>query len=226
MGEIGEAWDEIAIEEWERQEEEHALSPAGITEQNDGLLRRYREFRRAADAVVAIWRNHPEVMAAALIGSVAKAPWKEVPRFTSYRRAGIALWHECKDVDLAVWLAHLRDLNGLRRAKDRALRDLHEETEAGVASHQVDVFVLEPGTDRYLGRLCQFNRCPKGKAECLVPGCGVTKFLRQHESFRWRPESLAADRTVRLFDRATGGLRRAADLPLPAGSHDPDGPAV
>lgn len=49
MGEIGEAWDEIDIEERERQEEEHALSPAGIAEQNDGLLRRYREFRRAAD---------------------------------------------------------------------------------------------------------------------------------------------------------------------------------
>lgn len=226
MGEFEEDWDDIVFEKWERQEHEHALSPAGIAEQNRGLLRRYREFRSAADAIVVTWRDRPEVAAVALIGSLAVAPWKEVPRFAPYRRARIALWHECKDVDLAVWLAHLRDLNGLRRAKDRALRGLHEETGAGVASHQVDVFVLEPGTDRYLGRLCQFNRCPKGKAECLVPGCGVTKFLRQHESFRWRPESLAADRTVRLFDRATGGLRRAADLPLPAGSHDPDGPAV
>lgn len=223
MGELEEDWDEIDFEEWERQEEEHALSPAGIAEQNNGLLRRYREFRRAADAVVAIWRNYPEVMAVALIGSVAKAPWKEVPRFTPYRRAGIALWHECKDVDLAVWLAHFRDLNGLRRAKDRVLRGLHEETGASVASHQVDVFVLDPGTDCYLGRLCQFNRCPKGKAECLVPGCGAMKFLRQHEGFGWRPDSLAADRVVQLFDRATGRLGRAADLPLPTGSNDPDG---
>ena len=226
MGEFGDDWDEIDFEERERQQEEHALSPAGIAEQNDGLLRRYREFRRAADAVVAIWRNYPEVMAAALIGSLAKAPWKEVPRFASYRRAGIAPWHECKDVDLAVWLAHLRDLNGLRRAKDRALRGLHEETGTGVASHQVDVFILEPGTDRYLGRLCQFNRCPKGKAKCLVPGCGAEPFLQQHAGFRWRPESVAGVRAVRLFDRATGGLRRAADLPLPAGTHDPDGTAV
>ena len=33
------------------------------------------------------------------------------------------------------------------------------------------MFILKPGTDRYLGRLCDFNACPKGKAECRVPGC-------------------------------------------------------
>ena len=49
MGELEEDWNEIDFEDWERQEEEYALSPAGIAEQNGGLLRRYREFRRAAD---------------------------------------------------------------------------------------------------------------------------------------------------------------------------------
>ena len=137
-----------------------------------------------------------------------------MPRFAPYRRARIALWHECKDLDLAVWLSHLQDLDRLRRAKDRALRDHYARTGAGVASHQVDVFVLEPGTDRYLGRLCQFNRCPNGKPECLVTGCGAAAFLRQHEGFRWQPQALAEDRTVRLFDRDTGQIRRAADLPL------------
>ena len=231
MGEREDDWHEIDFEEREEQveqEEKRALSPAGIAEQNDGLIRRYRDFRHAADAVAAAWRNRPEVAAVALIGSVAEAPWKEVPRFSPYRRARIALWHECKDLDLAVWLAQLRDLNGLRRAKNRALRELYDESGAGagVASHQVDVFVIEPGTDRYLGRLCEFNRCPKGHVKCLVPGCGAAKFLQQHENFQWRPESLAGDRAVHLFDRATGGLRRAADLPLPSGSDDPDGPAV
>lgn len=215
MDEPEEDWDEIDVWEWERQEEERALSPAGIAEQNEWLLRRYHEFRCAADAVVAIWLDRQEVAAAALIGSLAAAPWKEVPRFSPYRRARFMLWHECKDLDLAVWITDLGDLDGLRRAKDRALRARQEETGAGVASHQVDVFVFDPDTDRYLGRLCQFNRCPKGKRECLVPGCGATKFLRQHEGFRWQPESLAEDRIVRLFDRATGQRDRAADLPLP-----------
>ncbi len=221
MGEIEEDWDELDeddFEAWQRREEEHALSPAGIAEENDGLLNRYREFRRAADAVAAAWREHPEVASVALIGSVAVAPWKEVPRFSSYRRKGIELWHECKDLDLALWLTDRRDLDGLRRAKDRALHGMHVQGAAGVASHQVDVFVLEPGTDRYLGRLCDFNRCPKGKIECVVPGCGATPFLRQHRGFQWRPESLAADRAVRLFDRATGAFGRAADLPLPTGA--------
>ena len=89
-----------------------------------------------------------------------------------------------------------------------------DEAAIGIASHQVDVFILEPVTDHYLGRLCDFNACPKGKAECRVPGCGDVTLLRQHEGFRWRPESLAEGRAVRLFERETGLQRRASDLPL------------
>ena len=164
--------------------------------------------------MTAAWRAHPEVIAASLIGSVARAPWKEVPRFAPYRRARVALWHECTDLDLALWLDHLDSLDALRRARARALRTLWNEASIGIASHQVDVFILEPGTDRYLGRLCDFNACPKGKAECRVPGCGDVALLRQHEGFRWRPESLAEGRAVRLFERTTGLQRRASDLPL------------
>ncbi len=183
-------WNEGEFEDWALREDEHALSPAGIAEQNDSLLRRYREFRCATNAALAAWQERPEVVAVALLGSLTVAPWKEVPRFAPYRRARIALWHECKDLDLAVWLAHLRDLDGLRRAKDRALRALQAASGIGVASHQVDAFVLERGTDRYLGRLCRFNRCPKDKTECLAPGCGATRFLQQHKDFRWRSEFL------------------------------------
>lgn len=45
MGQVGEEWDDwdaFDIESWERQEDERALSPAGIAAQNDHLLRRYR----------------------------------------------------------------------------------------------------------------------------------------------------------------------------------------
>ena len=222
MGEFGEDEFPFDIEDWEQEGEDRALSPAGIAEQNRLLLSRYRDFRRAADAVADAWRDRPEVLAVALIGSVAAAPWKEVPRFSPYRRERIELWHECKDLDLAVWLETMRDLDGLRRTKGQALRRLFEETQIGVASHQVDVFVLDPGADRYLGRLCEFNLCPKGKRECRVEGCGATSFLRQHEDFQWRPESLAEDRSVVLFDRETGRLSRASDLPLPAEGDDPD----
>ena len=69
---------------WVHDEEDHPLSERGIEQRNHALLRRYREFRRGADAVAAAWRAHPEVIAVSLIGSVARAPWKEVPRFGPY----------------------------------------------------------------------------------------------------------------------------------------------
>ena len=190
-------------------------SRAGIEEQNSLLLDRYRQFRIAADVVAAALRTHPHVLAIALIGSVARDPWKEVPRFSPYRRARVELWHECKDLDLAIWLSNLSDLNDLRRRSAAALRKLMARASIGVAAHQVDVFILEPETDRYLGRLCGFNACPKGKRECLVPGCGDVPFLRQHEDFAWWPDTLAPGRAVRLFDRASGTVAKAADLPLP-----------
>lgn len=57
-----------------------------------------------------------------------------------------------------------------------------------------------------------------------MSGCGAETFLQQHEGFQWRPDSLAAVRAVRLYDRATGQATRAADLPLPAGEdHAEDG---
>ena len=101
-------------------------SRAGIEEQNSLLLDRYRQFRIAADVVAAALRTHPHVLAIALIGSVARDPWKEVPRFSPYRRARVELWHECKDLDLAIWLSNLSDLNALRRRSAAALRKLME----------------------------------------------------------------------------------------------------
>jgi hypothetical protein len=35
----------------------------------------------------------------------------------------------------------------------------------------------------YLGRLCYFAQCPKGKPDCRVEGCGAMPFLKQHEDF-------------------------------------------
>jgi hypothetical protein len=223
MSDEWETLDPDEIEAETERQEAHELSPAGIAEQNRYMLRRQREFRLAADAVTAAWSERPEVDAVALFGSVAGSLWKEVPRFRTYRRAGIALWHECKDLDLALWLSSTTELGGLRKAKTLALAEMYKETGIGVASHQVDVFVLAPGTDRYLGRLCDFARCPKHKPECLVPGCGAVPFLQQHDGFVFDPEALAAARVIRLFDRHSGSLRKAAEVPLPEPEEDEDG---
>lgn len=208
--------DEDELAELEAELEREELSPQGIRDANRHLIERQRRFRRAADVATDALLAFPEINAVALFGSVARPLWKEVPRFRTYRRAGIALWHECKDVDIAVWLHRLSRLSEMRRSVNRALPVIYEETRNGVAPHDIDIFIFEPATDRYLGRMCRFRACPAHKAECLVPGCGATPFLQQHEGFRLYVDALAPDRVVRLFDRTTGERRRAVDLPSQA----------
>lgn len=210
---MSDLWEDDDYESFEEELERHELSPEGIAETNRGLVEQQSLFRRAADIAAAALAEFDEVAAVTLFGSVANPLWKEVPRFRTYRRAGIALWHECHDIDVAVWLSGLDRLRAMRRSVNRALPVIHEETGRGVASHQLDIFLLEPGTDRYLGRMCGFKTCPAGKIDCLVPGCGATSFLKQHQGFVLRPEALDPARAVRLFDRATGETRRAVDLP-------------
>ncbi len=221
--------DEFDAEDFEeemRRQEAYERSPAGIAEQNSAMLRRQNDFRLAADAVTAAWSEHPDVEAVALFGSVAVPLWKEVPRFRTYRRAGIVIWHECKDLDLALWLSPGCELGALRKAKSRALNAMFNQTGVGVASHQLDIFVLAPGSDSYLGRLCDFAQCPKHKPECLVPGCGAVAFLRQHEGFVLNPRALAPGRAVRLFDRNSGVLQKAAELPPSGQEENRDGTMV
>ena len=187
---------------------------AEIEEQNRYLLRQQRQFRVAADVAAEAWMAFPEVVAVAVIGSVAKRLWKEVPRFREYRRAGIEVWHECLDLDLALWIDTQDRLRELRRAAGRALSIAYKiGADTSVVSHQMDVFLFEPGTDHYLGRLCDFNECPKGKRDCLVPGCGAIPFNRKFANFKPRADLLAGADEAMLYRRGIGRLRSALDLP-------------
>jgi hypothetical protein len=134
-----------------------------VARTNQEMLRRLAEFRTAAGLVAQALAELPQVQKVVLFGSVAAPLSKEIPRFREFRRAGVAVWHECKDVDLAVWVSNLEDLKSLQRARARALNALFHERDIGVAHHQVDVFLFGPGSDRYLGRLCPFGQCPKGR---------------------------------------------------------------
>jgi hypothetical protein len=200
--ELGEPFD-IDFEEDALGLEEDPHDERVVAENNERMLRRQSEFAVAAEYVARAFARFPEVAKVALIGSVAVPLKKEVPRFKAFRRAGVALYHECKDVDVAVWLTSLANLRELGKARGKAMNELLANEDIGVAHHQIDVFLLEPGTNRYLGRLCIFGQCPKGKPECRVPGCGETLFLQQHEGFRLRPDALAAERISILFERTT-----------------------
>jgi hypothetical protein len=191
------------------------MRPAAIEEQNRFMLERQRQFRRAADVVCGAWMRFAEVQALAVIGSVAKALWKEVPRFREFRLQGIEVWHECGDLDLALWVTSQERLDSLRRAADRALRTAYEAgTGVSIAAHQLDVFLIEPGSDRYLGRLCAFNQCPKGKTDCLVPGCGAVAFNKRVAGFTPQADLLAPAGHAMLYERGAGRLRSASDLPV------------
>ena len=180
------------------------------------MLRQQREFRMAADVVTDAWIRFSEVRAVAVIGSVAKPLWKEVPRFREFRRSRIEVWHECADLDLALWLESQDRLAQLRRAAAVALREGRDKgTGMSISDHQLDMFLVEPGSNRYLGRLCKFSQCPKGKRECLVPGCGAIPFNRQFPEFTPHHDLLATAEDAMLYRRGAGRLRSALDLPGP-----------
>jgi len=182
-----------------------------IAEEDRRQLKQQHDFRVAADAVVAAIASFAEVEKIALFGSVARPLIREVPRFQPYRRLGIDVLHECKDVDLAVWLTRVDRLRDLGRARSQATSRLFDTVGVGVAHHQVDVFLFAVSDGRYLGRLCSFASCPKGKPECSVPGCGATAFMKQHKGFVLAAEAL--DNAVILFDRRSGTYAMAVALP-------------
>lgn len=185
-----------------------------IEDENRVMLQLQRQFRIAADVITDAWMAYPEVQAIALIGSVSKPLWKEVPRFSQFGKKGIRIWHECADRDLAVWIDRQDRLGELRRVRDLALKQAFEAgIGTSVANHQVDVFLIEPGTDRYLGRLCKFAQCPKEKPECRVPGCGEIPFNRVFPEFKQRNDLLAPAAHAMLYRRGEGRLRSALDLP-------------
>src|SRR5664279_3759887 len=96
---------------------------AAIVAEERGLLERQRVFRCAADRVTAALAQCPSVEAIALIGSVARPLRREVPRFAPYKQLRVPIAHECKDVDLAVWVTQLDGLDELRRARPRRWRN-------------------------------------------------------------------------------------------------------
>jgi predicted nucleotidyltransferase len=178
------------------------LSSKDIKEQDESMPWYQKKFQTAAEYVAVAFARIPAVEKVVLFGSVAMPLKREVPRFREFRREGIEIFHECKDVDLAVWLNDLGILRLLQKARSSALNELLEEKDIGVAHHQVDVFIMEPVTDRYMGRLCAFAKCPKGKDKCRVPGCGEVRFLRQHEEFVFDPKALESQNSVVLYCRA------------------------
>ncbi len=169
-----------------------------IREENQRAIKRQDDFRLAAQYIAQVFEQISRVDKVVLFGSVACPLQEEKPRYHKYWRAGIPSLHICKDIDLAVWVSDTDCLRAMQKARSKALTLLFKRHGIGVAHHQVDVFIMESDSNRYLGRLCTYKQCPKAKPECRLPGCGSAQLLRQHEDFQLNAVALLPGRSIIL----------------------------
>ncbi len=178
-----------------------------IADEDARMVERQRIFRVLADRLAAALAEVDFVEKVALIGSVAGDLRREVPRFQPFRRLGIEIAHECKDLDLAVWVSRVDRLEDLKHVRARVSRELLAENNIGVPEQQIELFLIDAvDAGRYVGRVCYFRSCPRGHRDCTAKGCGARPFLKQMDGFEFWPSTLAPANSVPLFERASGGV--------------------
>ena len=114
--EAGELSEDGFTEAWREMEENTPVSAGEIAQENTAVLKRRDSFRRVAEMAATGFGKLPFVQKVVLFGSVAAPPKKEGPRFRRLRRARVEIYHECNEVDLAIWVADLTQLRELKRA--------------------------------------------------------------------------------------------------------------
>ena len=202
----------IILEDSEPEEDDYAeeyegygevyqnFGPGDVHQQNRRMIGRQEDLFTAATYVADEFLKLPEVQSVGVFGSVVAPLEKEIPPVSRFRRNRTAVYHECADVDMIVWMTDLSNLKALQTARGNALNRLLAEEEIGIPHFQVDVHILEPRTHRYRGRLCNYGECPKhSKDACMVDGCGVQPFLRQIEGYKFQRLEFLADRNVHIL---------------------------
>ena len=82
------------------------------------------------------------------------------------------------------------------------VNDLNEQDiYLDIAHHTFSIHLIDHADSRYLGMVCHFNKCPKHKFECRVPGCGRNRFVQILPWFRLKPQRLNAFNSQILFQR-------------------------
>ncbi len=169
-------------------------------EDNRRNLKKHKDFRIAAEYVADLIKEVPGVVKIVLFDSAALPLEKEYSRFRKYKRFGKEMYHECKDVDPAVWVNDFKCLKQILKTRNRSSLTLFDEKQIGIAHHQIEIFIFASDNNQYIGRLCIFNECPReGKKECLVPGCGEIPFVKKVESFTLYDDALAAEKSILLY---------------------------
>jgi hypothetical protein len=154
-----------------------------VARTNRELQERYGHFKAAAERIAGDFSQLPFVKRIVLFGSVARPLFAVNGPCMAGGDDTPAVLHKCRDIDMAVWVSRTDRLNELRLRLDDTLRRYTQEKKYGVAHHQADIYIFEDSADAYVGRLCIFSQCPKGKYVCKIQGCGKPPFLRRFEDF-------------------------------------------
>jgi hypothetical protein len=90
----------------------------------------------------------------------------------------------------------------MRKACSQVVNDLNErDIYLEIAHHTFSIHLIDQTDSRYLGMVCHFNKCPKHKFECQVPGCGANRFVRILPWFKLKPHRLNEFNSQVLFQR-------------------------
>lgn len=193
---------QLAGELIEKRERETPVSYGEIHEEDQRMLRRQAGFRNAARAVSGYLAEMPEVRQVRIFGSVALPLWKEVPRHSRFRHRNIRIYHECATIDLAVYVTSPANADRMRKICSLVVNDLTaQDIYLNIAHHTFSIHLIHQSDDRYLGMVCHFNKCPKHKWECRVPGCGANRFVQILPWFRLKPHRLNEYNSQILFKR-------------------------
>ena len=181
-----------AAEAFDLEEQENAVEWARGGYANQARLERQREFQLAAQYIAVALSSLPAVKRVVLFGSVAAPLEREEPRYREERRARLLwVWHECNDIDLAVWVDDVTDLKAMQRARNAGLQFVAAAHGINVAHHQVDIMLMDEESDSCIGHMCIFAQCPKeGKRTCSTPGCGESPFLQRFRDFEFQEDCL------------------------------------
>ena len=172
-----------------------------IAGENIRMLHRRDEFRRVGEAVAQRLAEVPAVRRIVLFGSTVGQLRKELPRSGRFRRAGIEVWHECRNVNLAVWLDDLEYTQTLQQTRRSAVVEALARKKLDLDEQHVDIMLMQ-GEDECLGFLCCFDECPcAGKYDCLMTGCGATPRVRPLRGRQFHIERVPADRKTTLYER-------------------------
>lgn len=186
----------------EQRERETPVSYGEIYQEDQRMLRRQKDFRNAARAVTEKLAAMPEVTQVRIFGSVALPLWKEVPYHSRLRHKNISIYHECANIDLAVWVTSPAGADLMRRSCSQVVADLtDEDIFLNIAHHTFCIHLINQSDNRYLGMVCHFSKCPKGKRECMVRGCGANRFVQILPWFHLKASRLNEYNSQVLFQR-------------------------